>query len=123
LGHYVSQAPRRPVQQVWMRPKSTLPLDRVRNAAVLAFMSDITLLGVATFAHGGALTNPGVQSSSISHVMWFHRPCPLDNWLLYSQDSPSSQNALGLARGSIYGSEGVLIATVLQEGLLRFPAI
>lgn len=123
LDHYVSRAARSPVQQVWMRPKSPLPWDRVRNAAVLTFMSDVTLLGVATFAHGGALTDPGVQSSSISHAMWFHRPCPLDNWLLYSQDSPSSQNALGLARGSIYASDGVLVATVVQEGLLRFPAI
>lgn len=120
LDHYVSRAARMPVQQVWMRPKSPLPFDRVRNAAILAFMSDITLLGVTTFAHGGALTDPGVQSSSISHAMWFHRPCPLDNWLLYLQDSPSSHNALGLARGSIHASDGTLVATVVQEGLVRF---
>jgi len=123
LDHYISRAARMPVQQVWMRPKSPLPLDRVQNAAVLTFMSDMTLLGVATFAHGGALTDPGVRSGSISHAMWFHRPCPLDNWLLYSQDSPSSQNALGLARGSIYASGGILVATVVQEGLLRFDEL
>ena len=120
LDHYVSRAARSPVQQVWMRPKTPLSLDRVQTAAVLTFMSDLTLLGVASFAHGGALTDPGIQSSSISHAMWFHRPCRLDDWLLYSQDSPSSQNALGLARGSIYASNGVLVATVVQEGLLRF---
>ncbi len=120
LDHYVSRAARAPLQQVWMRPKSPLSLDRAQNAVVLTFMSDITLLGVTSFAHGGALTDPGVQSSSISHAMWFHRPCALDDWLLYSQDSPSSQNALGLARGSIYASDSTLVATVVQEGLLRF---
>ncbi|MCO5090734.1 acyl-CoA thioesterase II [Bosea sp. (in: a-proteobacteria)] len=120
LDHYVERAPRRPVQRVWMRPKSPLPPDRVRNAAILAFMSDISLLGVTTFAHGVALTDPGVQFGSISHVMWFHRPALLDDWLLYAQDSPSSQNALGLARGSLYAADGVLVATVVQEGLVRF---
>jgi len=120
LDHYVDRAPRDPQQQVWIRLKAPLSMDRARNAAVLTYMSDVTLLGVATFAHGGALTDPGVQSSSINHAIWFHRPCPLDGWLLYCQDSPSSQNALGLARGNIYGAAGVLIATVVQEGLLRF---
>ena len=120
LDHYVSRAPRMPVQQVWMRPKTPLPFDRVQNSAVLAYMSDMSLLGVTTFAHGGALTDPGVQSGSLSHAMWFHRPCSLDDWLLYAQDSPTSQNALGLARGSIYAPDGALVATVVQEGLVRF---
>lgn len=121
LDHYVSRSVREPRQQVWMRPKAPLDYDRKRNAAILAYMSDISLLGVTTFAHGAALTDPVVKAtSSLSHAMWFHRPCQISDWLLYSQDSPSTQNALGLAHGSMYASDGTLVATVVQEGLVRF---
>jgi acyl-CoA thioesterase-2 len=51
--------------------------------------------------------------------MWFHRPHPLDGWLLYSQDSPSTQGGRGFTRGTIYGEDGTLIASVAQEGLIR----
>lgn len=120
LDHYINRTPREPRQNVWIRPKGQIQLDRARTSIALAFLSDISLLGVGSFAEGGALTDPGVQSSSISHAMWFHRAFEINDWLLYSQDSPSSQNALALARGSIYTMNGILIATIVQEGLVRF---
>ncbi len=122
LDHYISQTARQPLQQVWIRPRGEVHLDRTQTSVALAFLSDISLLGVGTFAEGGAITDPGIQSSSISHAMWFHRPFEMNDWLLYSQESPSSQNALALARGNIYTKNGILVATVVQEGLVRFSA-
>ena len=55
-------------------------------------------------------------------VMWFHRPCKLDDWLLYTQDSPSASGARGLTRGSLFTRSGELIASVAQEGLIRKKA-
>jgi acyl-CoA thioesterase-2 len=51
--------------------------------------------------------------------MWFHRPFRADDWLLYAQDSPSASGARGFNRGAIYTRDGVLVASVAQEGLIR----
>ena len=62
---------------------------------------------------------PGFQSASLDHAMWFHRPTNFENWHLYAQDSPSASGGRGFIRGSIYTEDGVLVASVAQEGLIR----
>ena len=57
--------------------------------------------------------------ASLDHAMWFHRPNALDDWLLYTQDSPNASGARGFTRGSIYASDGTLVASMAQEGLIR----
>jgi len=57
--------------------------------------------------------------ASLDHAMWFHRPFRVDEWLLYSLDSPSASNARGLGRGQIFTRDGLLVASVAQEGLIR----
>jgi acyl-CoA thioesterase-2 len=57
--------------------------------------------------------------ASIDHAIWFHRHARVDDWLLYSLDSPSSSGARGFARGSFYTRDGVLVASTAQEGLIR----
>ncbi|ECI4494058.1 acyl-CoA thioesterase II, partial [Salmonella enterica subsp. enterica] len=77
------------------------------------------LLDTSTFAHGRAIFDADIQAASLDHAMWFHRPDKLDDWLLYTQDSPSSSGGRGFTRGSIYSRSGVLVASVVQEGLIR----
>jgi len=79
----------------------------------------MTLLDASTYAHGKTLFDADIQSASLDHAMWFHRPFNLNEWLLYTQDSPSSQGSRGLSRGSIYTIDGLLVASVAQEGLVR----
>ena len=86
---------------------------------VLAYLSDMTLLDAALFAHGTSIFDQSLQVASVDHAMWFHRPCKLDDWLLYTQDSPSASGARGMTRGSLFTRSGVLIASVAQEGLIR----
>jgi acyl-CoA thioesterase-2 len=119
LKHYTSREKLEPHQNIWIRTTGPVPADRTMQAAVLAYLSDMTILDTSTFAHGRAIFDPDIQAASLDHAMWFHRPHQLDGWLLYTQDSPSTQGGRGFTRGSIYAEDGTLIASVAQEGLIR----
>ena len=117
--HYVSREPLDPVQNVWVRATGALPDDPVVHAAVLAYASDMTLLDTSLFAHGRSVFDKDLQLASLDHAMWFHRPFRADDWLLYSQDSPSTAGARGFNRGQLFDARGVLVASTAQEGLIR----
>ncbi|MBY8916269.1 acyl-CoA thioesterase II [Nitratireductor rhodophyticola] len=119
IEHYTSRDKLPPRQDVWIRTTGPVPDDRALQAAVLAYLSDMTLLDTSTFAHGRNGFDPDIQMASLDHAMWFHRQHKLDDWLLYTQDSPSAQGARGFSRGSLYSLDGTLIASVAQEGLVR----
>jgi acyl-CoA thioesterase-2 len=119
LKHYTSREKLAPEQHVWIRFVDTVPAGRDTRSALLAYISDITLLDTSTFAHGRAVFDRDIQAASLDHAMWFHRPHALDGWLLYTMDSPWTGNARGFTRGSIYAEDGTLIASVAQEGLIR----
>jgi acyl-CoA thioesterase-2 len=119
LTHYISKEKLEPHQNVWVRAVGDVPADRHYQAAVLAYLSDMTLLDTSLYAHGTTIFDPAVQAASLDHAMWFHRPCKLDDWLLYTQDSPSASGARGLTRGNLFTRDGVLVASMAQEGLIR----
>jgi acyl-CoA thioesterase-2 len=119
LKHYTSREKLEPHQNIWIRTTGPVPADRTLQTAVLAYLSDMTLLDTSTFAHGRAVFDPDIQAASIDHAMWFHRPHKLDGWLLYTQDSPSTQGGRGFTRGAIYAEDGTLVASVAQEGVIR----
>ena len=119
LKHYVSREKLPPHQHIWVRATGPVPDNRAIQAAVLAYLSDMTLLDTSLFAHGRAIFDPDVQVASLDHAMWFHRPNALDDWLLYAQDSPNASGARGFTRGGLYTRDGALVASVAQEGLIR----
>lgn len=122
LTHYLSPEKLLPTQNVWVRTTGPVPNARHLQAGVLGYLSDMTLLDTALFAHGTSVFDRTLQVASLDHAMWFHRPCALDDWLLYAQDSPSASGARGLTRGSLFSRSGQLIASVAQEGLIRQKA-
>ncbi|REF37897.1 acyl-CoA thioesterase-2 [Thermasporomyces composti] len=107
--------------RVWFRAAGTLPDDPVLHSCVLAYASDLTLLGVTLVPHDTYIGAPKLQTASIDHAIWFHRPVRVDDWLLYDQHSPSAANSLGLATGRIFAGGRRLVASVAQEGLIRGP--
>lgn len=117
--HYVSSKKLEPKQQIWFRATGELPDNAAIQQAILAYASDMTLLDTSLFAHGRAVFDPDLQVASLDHSMWFHRPINMQDWHLYTQDSPNSGGSRGFTRGSIYTKEGVLVASVAQEGLIR----
>ena len=119
LSRYARRKPMEPFQNVWVRAVGRLPDDPAIHRAVLAYLSDMTLLDTALIAHGRSVFNRDMQVASLDHALWFHRPFRADEWLLYVQDSPNTSGARGLTRGSIYSRDGRLVASVAQEGLIR----
>ena len=108
-----------PVRQIWMRAVDKLPDDPILHRCLLAYISDYWLLDTATMPHGSSFLRGNLIMASIDHAIWFHRAARVDEWLLYSLDSPSSSGARGFARGSFYTRDGVLAASTAQEGLIR----
>ena len=112
-------AKRPPYQHVWFRLRDRIGDDPEQHRAMLAYASDLHLIGTTMFPHGISYLQPNVMTASLDHAMWFHRPARVDEWLLYACDSPSAQGARGLSRGMIYTADGTLVASTAQEGLLR----
>jgi acyl-CoA thioesterase-2 len=108
-----------PRLQVWLRVAGRLADDPLLHAAVLAYASDLTLLAVASAPHRIRFGDAGVMVASIDHAMWFHRPFRADEWLLHDEISPSASNARGTGSGRIFDLAGRLVATTVQEGLMR----
>lgn len=117
--HYISDKKLPPEQHCWLRATGPIPHDAALQAAVLAYASDMTLLDTSLYPHGRKIFERDMQVASLDHAMWFHRPIDINDWLLFSQDTPSSSGARGFNRGSLYTREGVLVASCVQEGLIR----
>jgi len=119
-AHNLLDDPSRPARsQVWIRINGRLPDSFDAHLAALTYASDMTLLGATLVPHRVNLGTPGLQVASLDHTVWFHRPFRADEWWLYDQWSPSASNARGLAIARVFTQEGVLVATVAQEGLIR----
>ncbi|HEY4026323.1 MAG TPA: acyl-CoA thioesterase II [Candidatus Dormibacteraeota bacterium] len=112
--------PREPRGMVWLRVREALPDDDpLLHVCAAAYVSDMTLLDSVLMAHGLTWDAPGLSAASLDHAMWFHVPFRADDWLLYAQESPAAAGARGLAQGRIFRRDGRLVASVVQEGLIR----
>lgn len=109
-----------PIRHVWMKAKGPLPDDQRCHHAVLAYASDSNLLATSLLPHRHKFNSLGeLQMASLDHAMWFHQPFRMDEWLLYALDSPSTSNSRGFSRGNVFKRDGTLVASVVQEGLIR----
>jgi acyl-CoA thioesterase-2 len=108
-----------PERMQWMRTIGKLADDPNLHAYLLAYASDFSFVTTALNPHGVSWLTPGMQVASLDHVMWFHRPFRVDEWLLHVIDSPSASGARGLVRGRVFTRDGLLVASTAQEGLIR----
>lgn len=104
---------------VWIKARGPLPQDEVFHRCVLAYASDMTLLDAALVPHRTTLFQDSIQAASLDHALWFHKPVRADEWLLYTQHSPFAGGGRGLSIGGLYTRDGILVASVAQEGLIR----
>jgi acyl-CoA thioesterase II len=111
--------PQPPLRHAWFRALGEMPADLQAHQSILAYASDYGLLGTALLPHGLSFNMPKLQAATLDHAIWFHRPFRADEWLLYASDSPSAAGGRGFTRGSIFTRDGRLVASVVQEGLLR----
>jgi acyl-CoA thioesterase-2 len=107
------------LKYIWFRAVDALADDEALHRCLLAYVSDFHLLDTALKPHGISMISPKLVITSIDHAMWFHRSVRVDDWLLYTIDSPSASGARGFARGSVFARDGRLVASAAQEGLIR----
>ncbi len=105
--------------RLWIRVGGRLDDEELTHRAAFTYASDMTLLAAALIPHGLDIASPRVQSASLDHTVWFHRPFRADEWLLYDQVSPSATGARGFSLGRVFSEDGRLVASVAQEGLIR----
>lgn len=104
---------------VWLKANGAMPDDLRVHKYLLAYASDFNFLPTALQPHGLSFASPKMQMATIDHAMWFHRDFRMDDWVLYAIDSPSASNARGLVRGQVFNRDGQLVASTIQEGLIR----
>jgi acyl-CoA thioesterase-2 len=108
-----------PVRHVWFRASGKMPDDPRVHEYLLAYASDFNFLVTSLQPHGRSFWDRTIKAATIDHSMWFHRDFRMDDWLLYAVDSPSASGARGLVRGQFFDREGRLVASTIQEGLIR----
>ena len=108
-----------PIQNIWMRAIAPLGDDPVMNQAAIAYASDMTFMSTGMRPHGVSWQTPGLQTASLDHAVWFHRPSQFNAWHLYSQKSPSASGTRGMNFGEVFNADGLLVASMAQEGLMR----
>ena len=116
---FTSLKPRDPVRHVWIRVVDDLPDDPDIHRSLLAYLSDYYFVGTSTQPHGIRWEQRNVQMASLDHAMWFHRSFRADQWLLYAIESPNASGARGLVTGRFFKPDGTLVASTVQEGLIR----
>ncbi len=117
---------RAPQQALWVRPFDELrPVkgltDDQRDLAALAYVCDYTILEPVLRVLGLAWADEGLVTASLDHAMWFHRPGPVDGWLLYVQQALAAESGRGAATGRFFTPDGTHLATCVQEGMIRQP--
>jgi acyl-CoA thioesterase-2 len=116
---WFSPVKRAPRQASWFRVIAPVGDDQALHRAILAYASDMTLLGTAALAHGVHWMTNKLQTASLDHAVWMHEPFRADEWLLYVCDSPWAGHARGFNRGQVFARDGRLVASTTQEGLMR----
>lgn len=119
LPQFIDPEPREPRANLWFKAVGEVPAAGHLQHAMLAYVSDYYLISTATRPHGTSVFDPQLQLASLDHALWFQRPFRIDEWLLYSIESPSAADGRGLSRGQIFRRDGTLIAVVAQEGVMR----
>lgn len=109
-----------PKQYLWIKANGPMPDNQLIHQYLLAYASDWGFLVTALQPHGVSLMTPKFQVATIDHSIWYHRPFKMDDWLLFAIESPTASNGRGLVRGEIYSRDGTLVASAVQEGVMRF---
>lgn len=110
---------REAVLRAWFRARGPLPDDPALHAAILAYASDQTIVVAAQHPVDWGIMDDRTQSASLDHAIWFHDDFRIDDWLYAVHDSPVLKQARALGRVLFYSRDGRLVASAVQEGLMR----
>jgi acyl-CoA thioesterase-2 len=106
--------------RVWVKADGVLPDDPVLHTAAMVYSSDTTVLDSVVTTHGLSWGTDRIFAASVNHSMWFHRQVDFNDWALYSTSSPVAADSRGMGTGHFFDRSGRLVATVAQEGLVKY---
>lgn len=104
---------------IWLRFRRPLTSDTSLHQCLLAYASDMGLVGTSMLPHRKSVDRQEVQMASLDHALWFHQSFKADDWILYIKETPAAAASRGYNRGVFYTRDGTLIASTQQEGLMR----
>jgi acyl-CoA thioesterase II len=111
---------RLPFNRVWVRADGVLPNDPVLHTAAMLYCSDTTILDSIITTHGLSWGVDRIFAATVNHSVWFHRQVDFNDWVLYSTSSPVATDSRGLGSGHFFDRERRPVATVVQEGLVKY---
>jgi acyl-CoA thioesterase-2 len=103
----------------WMRLPRDVGDDPRLHTVLLAYATDYLLLDMAYRSYPEPIPPGAFTSFSVDHALWFHRPVRFDRWHLHTQETVALTGHRGLVRGAVHDEDGNLVASVVQEVLLR----
>ena len=106
--------------RVWMKAAGVMPDDPVLHTAAMVYASDTTVLDSIITTHGLSWGWDRIFAVTINHSVWFHRQVDFGDWVLYSTKSPVAAESRGLGMGHFFNPVGEVVATVVQEGIVKF---
>ena len=109
----------RPFKHIWIKAKGIIPEDQLLQREILIYAADYDLMGTSMLPHRAKFDRKNLQAASLDHAMWFYHDVDLNDWLLYALESPVASSSRGLSRGNFFTQDGKLVASVVQEGLIR----
>jgi len=111
---------RLPYNRVWVKALGVMPDDPVLHTATMVYSSDTTVLDSVITTHGLSWGFDRIFAASANHSVWFHRQANFNDWVLYSTSSPVAADSRGLGTGHFFDRSGQIIATVAQEGVVKY---
>jgi acyl-CoA thioesterase-2 len=116
---YLGGEPKGGTNLIWFRTSGPVSDDPFLHQCILTYATDFSLIDSMLRHHKGPGSARSLMTASLDHAVWFHTHLRTDEWLLYAQDSPVAHGARGYARGNIFTRDGRLVASAVQEGLIR----
>ena len=110
--------------RVWVKAEGALPEDPILHTATMLYCSDTTVLDSIITTHGLSWGFDRIFAATVNHSVWFHRQVDFGDWVLYSTASPVATDSRGLGTGYFFDRSRRPVATVVQEGLVKyFPGV
>ncbi|HEY4634403.1 MAG TPA: hypothetical protein VIH00_10835, partial [Candidatus Limnocylindrales bacterium] len=98
------------------------PSDPLTGQALLAFATDMFLIGTAMRPHAGvgqAQAHKTLSTGVLSHTITFHERVDASSWMLLAHHSTHAGHGRSYGRADVFREDGTLVASYVQDNMIR----
>ncbi|KUI42565.1 acyl-CoA thioesterase II [Mycobacterium sp. IS-1590] len=106
------------VRRLWWRATVPVPDDPILHTLIAVYVCDVYMIDPALQVHGHSMRARTHRSGTTDSSIWFHQPVFADQWNLLESTSPAAARGRGVVTASLIRADGVIVATLAQEGLI-----